>query len=113
MSRSQQAFLSKDTLCQFGMGKVFKYQNCTYINGLDIDASGRFLCTTSTDNCIRLYDCLDGKVKKTIECKKYGASSVHFTHHSKAILLASPKDNTIKYHSLHDNAYIRTFVGHR
>lgn len=54
---------------------------------------------------------------------KYGASSVRFTHHPMAILYASTRkdkaagDNVvehhaIRYHSLHDNAYLRYFKAH-
>jgi len=79
---------------------------------MDIDHSGQYLVTTSTDSIVRFYTCLDGKSRKSIHCRNYGASCVKFTHHSKAVLEACPKDNCIRYHSLHDNAYIRTFSGH-
>lgn len=67
-------------------------------------------------NCNDCFKC--NRQRKTIECKKYGASCVQFTHHSKSVLLASHNGNrnsphsTIRYLSLHDNAYIRTFQGH-
>jgi len=85
---STEPVLDQDALCNFGMAKVFKYNNCV-VNGLDIDDSGRYLVTTSTDNCVRLYDCLDAKLRKTIECNQFGASCIQFTHHSKSVLLAS------------------------
>eukprot|EP01083_Nonionella_stella_P131303 398833_1 len=84
--------LDKNILPHFGMAKVFKYTH-QQINGLDIDNSGRYLVTTATDSCVRLYDCLDAKLRKTIECKKYSASCVKFTHHSKSILLSSHNGN--------------------
>ena len=31
------------------------------VTGMDIDNSGKFLITTSTDHCLRLYDCLEAK----------------------------------------------------
>ena len=60
------------------------------------------------------------RVRKTIECKKLSASCIQFTHHSKSVLLASHNGNgnsnnahnVVRYLSLHDNAYIRTFDGH-
>lgn len=48
--------------------------------------------------------------------KKYGAAEVRFTHHKNSILFASNNnswDDTIRYHSLHDNQYLRFFKGHR
>eukprot|EP01083_Nonionella_stella_P022904 63311_1 len=113
--------LDRHILPQFGMAKVFKYNNCS-VNGLDLDATGRWLVTTSTDHCVRLYDCLEPKRRKVIECKKYSASCVQFSHHSKSVLLAThngtnqnemnSNHNVIRYLSLHDNAYIGSFYGH-
>lgn len=51
---------------------------------------------------------------KTLYSKKYGVHLARFTHRSSAILYASTKeDDTIRYHSLHDNKYLQYFRGHK
>lgn len=51
---------------------------------------------------------------KTLNSKKYGIDLPRFTHKSSAIIYASTKeDDTIRYHSLHDNKYLQYFRGHK
>jgi COMPASS component SWD2 len=51
---------------------------------------------------------------KTLYSKKYGVDIPRFTHKATAILYASTKeDDTIRYHSLHDNKYLQYFKGHK
>jgi COMPASS component SWD2 len=59
-----------------------------------------------------LTDILPRRVK-TLNSKKYGIDLPRFTHKSSAIIYASTKeDDTIRYHSLHDNKYLQYFKGH-
>lgn len=37
---------------------------------MDIDSSGQYLVTTSTDNCVRFYDCMDAKLN-TLTLQKH------------------------------------------
>lgn len=51
---------------------------------------------------------------RTLYSKKYGVDLPRFTHKSTAIVYASTKeDDTIRYHSLHDNKYLQYFKGHK
>lgn len=51
---------------------------------------------------------------KILYSKKYGVDLPRFTHKNTAILHASTKeDDTIRYHSLHDNKYLQYFKGHK
>lgn len=51
---------------------------------------------------------------KTLYSKKYGVDLPRFTHKNNSILHASTKeDDTIRYHSLHDNKYLQYFKGHK
>lgn len=51
---------------------------------------------------------------KTLHSKKYGVDLPRFTHKSTAIVHASTKeDDTVRYHSLHDNKYLQYFKGHK
>jgi COMPASS component SWD2 len=51
---------------------------------------------------------------KILHSKKYGVDLPRFTHKNTAILHASTKeDDTVRYHSLHDNKYLQYFKGHK
>ncbi|ETO32370.1 WD repeat protein 82 [Reticulomyxa filosa] len=95
------------------------------ITGMDIDNSGQYIVTCDNDNCIKFYDCLipkrkqkkkkkekQNRLQKTVYVKNFGVECIQFTHHNKCILMGCTKDHAIRYHSLHDNVYLRTFSGH-
>lgn len=51
---------------------------------------------------------------KTLYSKKYGVDLPRFTHRHTTVVHASTKeDDTIRYHSLHDNKYLQYFKGHK
>lgn len=51
---------------------------------------------------------------KTLYSKKYGVDLPRFTHKNTTLLHSSTKeDDTIRYHSLHDNKYLQYFKGHK
>lgn len=51
---------------------------------------------------------------KTLHSKKYGVELPRFTHKNTNILHASTKeDDSIRYHSLHDNKYLHYYRGHK
>ncbi|KAI0058772.1 WD40 repeat-like protein [Artomyces pyxidatus] len=85
-----------------------------YITGLSFDDRGDQLITAAEDETFRLYSCRTGKHTKTLYSKKYGVDLPRFTHKNTAIIHASTKeDDTIRYHSLHDNKYLQYFKGHK
>ena len=64
------------------------------------------------DDTLRLYDVANGTLLKTLGCKTYGVSAVAFTHSPLCVLTASGahrSDHDVRYHSLHDNTYLRFF----
>ncbi len=64
------------------------------------------------DDSLRLYDVANGVLLKTLFAKTYGVSKVAFTHAPLAVLTASGaarSDHDVRYHSLHDNTYLRFF----
>ncbi|TFK49905.1 WD40 repeat-like protein [Heliocybe sulcata] len=84
-----------------------------HITGICFDDRGDQLITASEDESFRLYSCKTGKHLKTLQSKKYGVDLPRFTHKNTAIIYASTKeDDTIRYHSLHDNRYLQYFRGH-
>jgi len=96
----------------FKPAKIFR-DNTDKINHIDYTANGDTLITSSADDSIVIYDCFDGKQKKTANSKKYGVAFIQFTHAPNTVIHTSTKvDDTIRYLSLHDNKYIRYFSGH-
>lgn len=84
------------------------------ITGLSFDDRGETLVTAGGDETFRLYNIKSGKYVKTFFSKKYGVDLPRFTHRNTTIIYASTKeDDTIRYHSLHDNKYLQYFRGHK
>ncbi|KAJ7273437.1 WD40-repeat-containing domain protein [Mycena haematopus] len=78
------------------------------------DDRGDQVITASEDETFRLYSCKSGKQTKILHSKKYGVDLPRFTHKNTAIVHASTKeDDTVRYHSLHDNKYLQYFKGHK
>lgn len=85
-----------------------------HITGITFDDRGDHLVTAAEDETFRLYSCKTAKPPKILYSKKYGVDLPRFTHKSSAIIHASTKeDDTIRYHSLHDNKYLQYFKGHK
>lgn len=102
-----------------------------YITGLCFDDRGETLVTAGDDESFRVYSTKTGKCVrilqpsmqfltsidrfvKTFHSKKYGVDLPRFTHKNTTIIHASTKeDDTIRYHSLHDNKYLQYFRGHK
>ncbi|TDL25610.1 WD40 repeat-like protein [Rickenella mellea] len=85
-----------------------------HITGISFDDRGDTVITAAEDETFRLYNCKTGKHVKTLHSKKYGVDLPRFTHKNTAIVYASTKeDDTVRYHSLHDNKYLQYFKGHK
>ncbi|MNE65628.1 hypothetical protein D3C80_1611250 [compost metagenome] len=56
---------------------------------MDFSNDGKFLVTSSDDETIHVYDCLNGQMTKEIHSKKYGADHIKFTHDNESVLFAS------------------------
>ncbi|KAF9206328.1 member of Set1p complex, histone methyl transferase [Haplosporangium sp. Z 27] len=94
------------------VSKIFK-DNTQIITSLDFDDTGAKCVTSAQDESLHVYDCITGKLDKTLFSKKYGVHLARFTHRSTNVVYASTKeDDTLRYLSLHDNKYIRYFRGH-
>lgn len=109
--------LSADLLKRFAVSRVWKAdeRKASRITGMDFSRCGQFIVTSSSDDTVKLYSSIDGKLQRNLNVKKFGASAVIFTHHPKAILAAGfrNQDCCVRYHSLHDNSYLRVFRGHQ
>lgn len=83
------------------------------VTSLDFDDQGEFLLAACDDDSLKLYNAKSGVEVKTLFSQKYGAHLARFTHHSSSIIYASTKlDDSIRYLSTHDNAFLRYFKGH-
>uniref|UniRef100_A0A3P8X2K4 Twinfilin n=1 Tax=Cynoglossus semilaevis TaxID=244447 RepID=A0A3P8X2K4_CYNSE len=104
--------LTDNVLRSFRVAKVFR-ENSDKINCFDFSSNGEAIISSSDDDSLVLYDCQDGKPKRTLYSKKYGVDLIRYTHAANTVVYSSNKiDDTIRYLSLHDNKYIRYFPGH-
>lgn len=110
--------LDAAVLQSFRPSKVFRAPTYiasahNYFTSLDFDDKGEMCVSASDDETIQLWNVKTGRHAKTLYSKKYGVHMVRFTHRSSTVIYASTKgDDTIRYHSLHDNKYINYFRGH-
>ncbi|TIB38106.1 hypothetical protein E3P86_01838 [Wallemia ichthyophaga] len=108
--------LSSDLMKSFKPCKAFTgyCQEDKDITALSFDDTGSTCVTASSDDTIHLFDTKLGKHQKYFRSGKYGVDLPCFTHSSSTIIYASTKqDNSIKYHSLHDNSYLQYYRGHQ
>lgn len=61
------------------MGQVF--QGTSAVTSMDFHEEGELCVTANADNSITLINALEGKVRKTVHCQKYGAGVLKYTHH--------------------------------
>jgi len=97
----------------FRVAKNFR-ENSERINSIDFSPNGESLITGSDDDSIVIYDCAqEGRPKRTLFSRKYGVANINYTHAGNTVIYSSNKvDHAIRYQSLHDNKYLRYFVGH-
>ncbi|KAJ2157904.1 hypothetical protein GGF46_004159 [Coemansia sp. RSA 552] len=104
--------LTEATLRTFHIAKQFA-DNKAVLSSLDYDLSGIRCVTTSLDESLRIYDCVQGTREQVSYSKKYGCNLARFTAQPGCVAYASTKINdTIRYLSYDTNQFIRYFVGH-
>lgn len=105
--------LEDSSIVKFKVAKEIG-ENSKRINSIDFSGDGRNLISSSDDESIIIYDCERGTRKREkIFSKKYGVDLVRYTHANNTAIHTSTKENDIiRYLSLHDNKYLRYFVGH-
>jgi len=82
------------------------------VNSLDFSKDGELLLSSGEDQRVCLYSTTAGATQRTALCSAHGAMLARFTHDPMSIIVASPSEHTIRYMSLHDNKYLRTFRAH-
>lgn len=105
--------LIDSNIVKFRVVKEFS-ENSDKINSIDFSQDGSTLISASNDDLIIIYDCEKGSIKRTLQSKKYGVGLIRHTHTAEtAIHTSNKKDDTIRHLNLHDNKYLRYFVGHQ
>ncbi|XP_055365201.1 uncharacterized protein LOC114855832 isoform X3 [Betta splendens] len=105
--------ITDSVLRSFRVARTYR-ENSQKINCVDYSPNGENAISSSDDDCIVLYDIREGRPKRTLFSKKYGADIIRYTHgDTQTVIYSSNKlDDTIRYLSLADNKYIRYFPGH-
>ncbi|XP_055345817.1 WD repeat-containing protein 82-like [Paramacrobiotus metropolitanus] len=104
--------LSSDLMRSFRVAKTFK-ENLDRINHMDISSNGHYVVTSSQDESIQLYEADKGVSFKTLHSKKYGVDLISFTRNHNTVIHGSTKvDDTLRQLNLHENKYLRYFLGH-
>ncbi|KAJ2550158.1 hypothetical protein EV175_004170 [Coemansia sp. RSA 1933] len=104
--------LTRKTVGEFRIAKLFK-DNKASITSLDYDPTGTRCITTSADESLRIYNCVQGTRDRVSYSKKYGCSLAQFTKQPGCVAYASTKINDIvRYLSYETNQFIRYFAGH-
>ena len=112
--------LDVEAVSRMSPGRFFR-DHASAVNALDFHHTEDALVTTGDDDAIHLYNTNTGVKTKTLYSKKYGCSNVCFTHSAAAVIYSSRSkgaggkaigDHAVRYHSLHDNTYLRYFKGH-
>lgn len=105
---------------QVGIGRVLR-EHSAPVNSIDFSKDGELLASSGDDERLCLYSCQQGTLQKTILCRKHGVQLVRFTHDPLSVLVASSSErgdgggaegHAVRYLSLHDDRYLRAFVGH-
>lgn len=70
------------------------------MTSLDFDDQGDVLIGAGNDDSMHVYDVKEGKFNKSVASKKYGVHLARFTHHSRQVLHASTKIDSMSLHRL-------------
>ncbi|KAI8074963.1 WD40-repeat-containing domain protein [Gongronella butleri] len=104
--------ITANVLSDLRPAKVFK-EKPAVLSSLSFDDTGELCITSSQNELMRVYDCVNGTMRDTVPSHKYGVGLVRFTHNQKCVVHSSTKeDNQLRYLSLHGKNYIRYFSGH-
>ena len=104
------------------------------VMSLDFNGSGELMLSTGEDDRLCVYSCQSGQLQRAVQSPRYGVGIARFTHDPLSVICASRAGeagaasgaagaaggaagggggaHAIRYHSLHDNTYLRFFTGH-
>lgn len=74
------------------------YSNNGEFNSIDFSANGQYLVTSTVEDQVALYNCMNGMRTKVYTCKKYGSSIVRYVCSDDSLIHSSTKINhAIRY----------------
>lgn len=94
-----------------GVAQVHSHHTAP-VNSLDFSKDGDLLLSSGDDGRLCLYSTTQGSLLRVAHCAAHGMSLAKFTHDPMSAIVASPVDHAIRYLSLHDKRYLRSFRGH-
>lgn len=94
-----------------GIARVLTHHTAP-LNSLDFTKDGEFLLSSGDDHRMCIYSCVQGALERSVKCDVHGATLARFTHDPRSIVVASPMDHAVRYMSMHDCKYLRTFRAH-
>ncbi|CAD6194651.1 unnamed protein product [Caenorhabditis auriculariae] len=104
--------LEKDVINSMVASKTFS-DNTEEINSVSYSQDGVYMITSANDDSINIYNIQSGVKSRSVNSKKYGVGLIRYAPGANCAVHCSTKiDNTIRYLSLHDNKYLRYFIGH-
>ncbi|KAJ8304346.1 hypothetical protein KUTeg_017929 [Tegillarca granosa] len=86
--------LTDNVVRNFRVAKIFR-ENTDRINSIDFSSNGETLISSSDDDSIVIYDCINGTPKKTLNSKKYGVDLICYTHAVNTALHSSTKVDVV------------------
>ncbi|GFE53994.1 general transcription factor IIH polypeptide 4 [Babesia ovis] len=108
----QKIVLDDDVMKSFKVSLAFK-DRFSVTNGMDWDASGEVMVTSSQDRTVYLYSIHKAGITNVLQSKKHGASGVRFTNEGpRHIVCSSSMDvhaASVKLWDTMENRYIRSF----
>jgi len=102
------------------VGRVLT-EHTAQITSLDFTADGELLLSAGEDDRLCVYSCQSGALQRVVQSPRHGISIARFTHDPLSVICASrrggaaaadPEAHALRYHSLHDNCFLRFFRGH-
>jgi COMPASS component SWD2 len=106
-----------------GIGRVLR-EHTARITSLDFTKDGELMLSAGEDDRLCIYSCQSGTMQRVVQCPRHGVGVARFTHDPLTVICASRRgtagqggpsavdDHALRYHSLHDNTYLRFFRGH-
>lgn len=106
--------LNSTLVSSFNVAAVFRNHRKS-VSCIDICQDGKTMVSSSADDTIAVYNCLEGLDTSTIPVRKYGAGVVRFVQDNQppAVVVASTMgDHQIRALDIESQKYVRYFSGH-
>uniref|UniRef100_A0A7S0P5K6 Anaphase-promoting complex subunit 4 WD40 domain-containing protein n=1 Tax=Calcidiscus leptoporus TaxID=127549 RepID=A0A7S0P5K6_9EUKA len=103
------------------LGRVLR-EHAAPVHSIDFTKDGELMLTAASDGRVCLYDCQLGVLKRASQCRTHSVGRARLTHDPLTAVVAVGEEGShddsptsvgaLRYLSLHDNQYLRAFLGH-